>query len=370
MQKPTTILLIALLAATSAYAEMKCEAGKCGAAMETPKKILPKTPEKTKQEKTLRTQKVTVKQLFNVITTRISKKVTAPSQVNYGYIVPDESKVFDITAWYSGFVVELYANTHYQKVKKGEVLAKVYSPEVYKAKQDYLNALNFNAKRPSPSMVKSSRVKLQLLNVNEQEIKAIEETKRVDRYTDLVAPASGWIFEKNINEGSSFKSGSRLFKIVNTGTVWLEAKLYPNELEKLNTLMHFTVRTEGIDTTFKAEKSLLYPRLDPKEATATLRLLIENRNELLKPGMYATAYASSKEEARLLIPRTAVIRKNGQWYVFLATEFKGEYEPLKVELKPLDNQYFEVLDGLKEGDEVANNALFMMDSDAQINGVY
>ncbi len=64
------------------------------------------------------------------------------------------------------------------------------------------------------------------------------------------------------------------------------------------------------------------------------------------------------------------MRKNGQWYAFLATEFKGEYEPAKIELKPLDNKYFEIISGLNEGDSVVNNALFMMDSDAQINSIY
>jgi Cu(I)/Ag(I) efflux system membrane fusion protein len=256
------------------------------------------------------------------------------------------------------------------KVKKGDPLAQIYSPEVYKAKQDYLNALNFNAKRPSPAMVKGSRIKLELLNIDPREIEAIKSTKSVDRHTTLYAPADGWIFVKNINEGSAFKSSMKLFELVDISRVWAETKLYANELAKLDALEDFTVTTEGIAHAFNARKTLLYPKLDPKEATATLRLVIENRDELLKPGMYVTVHASTKTQEHLLVPRTAVIRKDGAWYAFLATEFKGEYLPVKVEVKPLDNTYFEVLNGLMEGDEVVNNALFMMDSDAQINSIY
>ena len=150
----------------------------------------------------------------------------------------------------------------------------------------------------------------------------------------------------------------------------MEVKLYQNEIEKLSLLEHFTVKPKGIQKTYKANKSLLYPMINPKEATATLRLTLDNEEALLKPGMYAKVHASAHAKSRLVIPRTAAIRKNGLWYAFLATEFKGEYEPIVIEIIPLDSQHYEILKGLKEDDTLVNNALFMMDSDAQINGIY
>ena len=158
--------------------------------------------------------------------------------------------------------------------------------------------------------------------------------------------------------------------ITDLSQVWLEAKLFQNELALLDTLENFEVHIQGIDKTFQAKKSLLYPMLDPKVATATLRLNIDNPNEVLKPGMYAKVHSSASLESKLVIPRTAAMRKNGTWYAFLSTEFKGEYEPIEIEVNPLDNKHFEVTKGLMEGDTLVNNALFMMDSDAQINGVY
>ena len=150
----------------------------------------------------------------------------------------------------------------------------------------------------------------------------------------------------------------------------MEVKLYQDDIVKLSHLDHFTVKTKGINKIFTAKKSLLYPMLDPKEATATLRLLLDNNEALLKPGMYAKSHASTQAKNHLIIPRTAAIRKNGIWYAFLATEFKGEYEPVEIEIKPLDTKHYEIIKGLHNGETVVNNALFMMDSDAQINGVY
>lgn len=365
------IIILLLTFTLSLQAEMKCEAGKCGTGKSVVKKDIPKKVINKKEHiKEVKKIKPTIEQFFNVKTVNVQRLSTAKEQINYGYIVAQDSRKVDVTAWFSGYVEKLFADTLYQRVKKGEALATVYSPEVYKAKQDYLNSINFNAKRPAPGMLKSAKVKLRLLGVSKDEIEQIKKVRQVDELTTIYAPISGWIFEKNINQGSSFNNKKKLFQIVNLEKVWIEAKLYQNELEKLNSFKDFTVKTKGINQTFKAKKSLLYPMLNPKEATATLRLELDNSKALLKPGMYAKVHASADSTSHLVIPRTAAMRKNGTWYAFLATEFKGEYEPVAIELKPLDTMHYIVIKGLKEDDTVVNNALFMMDSDAQINGIY
>ena len=362
MFKYITLFLLPILLLSQS--EMKCEAGKCATDKSSMKKVLPA------KEKAVRSQKTTIEQLFNVKTVKVQKKSSAQEQVNYGYIMAQDSLKVDVTAWYSGFVETLYADTMYKKVEKGDALAKVYSPEVYKAKQDYLNSINYNAARPAAGMLKSAKTKLTLLGVSPAEIAQVQKEGRADEFTTIYAPISGWIFEKNINQGSSFTSQKKLFQIVNLDKVWMEVKLFQNEVEKLKTLENFTVKPKGTDKTYGAKKSLLYPMIDPKEATVTLRLTLNNEQEDLKPGMYAKMHASAGKQSRLVIPRTAAMRKNGIWYAFLATEFKGEYEPIVIEIKPLDNKHYEVLKGLHDGDTLVNNALFMMDSDAQINGVY
>ena len=84
----------------------------------------------------------TVEQLFSVQTVKVKEQKSVMSQKNYGYVVADESRVYDVVQRFSGYIITLYADKIYQKVKKGERLAKVYSPEVLQAKEDYLNALH------------------------------------------------------------------------------------------------------------------------------------------------------------------------------------------------------------------------------------
>ena len=201
----------------------------------------------------------TIEQLFNVKTIKVKMLTTSIEQINYGYIVSEDSRKVDIHAWFSGYVIKLFADTLYKKVEKGDALAQVYSPEVYQSKQDYLHSLEFNAKRPSPQMLQSAKIKLRLLGVSDEEIKRIEMERKVNELTTIYAPQSGWVFEKNINQGASFNTQTKLFQIVNLEKVWVEVKLYQNEIEKLSFLEHFIVKPKGIHKTFTAKKSLLYP---------------------------------------------------------------------------------------------------------------
>ncbi|MEA2048557.1 MAG: efflux RND transporter periplasmic adaptor subunit [Campylobacterota bacterium] len=350
---------------------MKCAPGKCGMGKETMTKNIKIPQSKPTIKKLQRDQKKpTIQQLFNVTTVQVKNISMEKKQVNYGYIAAQEKHKIDVTTRYSGYVEHLFADTRYQKVNKGDILAKVYSAEVYRAKQDYLNSIKYNETRSAPEMLQSAKANLLLLGISPKEIRDIEKQRKVDAFTAVYAPISGWIFEKNINQGSSFDSRNKLFGIINLDDVWVEVKLFQDQIKDLHTLQYFSVKIKGQNTSYEATKDILYPMIDPKEATATLRLNLHNPQEIFKPGMYVKIDASTRNQNRLVIPRTATIRKNGTWYAFLATEFKGEYEPVEIDVTPLDRNHYEVIKGLHIEDTLVNNALFMMDSDAQINSLY
>lgn len=312
----------------------------------------------------------TVQQLFSVQTVKVKKEVRSQSVKNYGYVKADEARVYDVSPRFGGYVVHLQANKIYKRVKKGEALASVYSPEVFKAKEEYLNAHDYTKKRKSKGMLGSAKLKLQLLGVSEAEIKAIVSQGKASPNTTIYSPADGYVFVKNIDNGSAFKSKQKLFSIVNIDEVWVEVKLFQEQRESLKDISSYELNFKGIEHTYKTSTRLLYPELDPKEATLTLRLRVKNASNKLYPGMYASVLSLKESKEQLLLPTTAVIRKNGTYYVFMVGEFKGEYEPIEVSVKQFDLNSYVIIDGLKDGDEVVDNALFMMDSDAQINGLY
>ncbi|MBE0499357.1 MAG: efflux RND transporter periplasmic adaptor subunit [Campylobacterales bacterium] len=322
------------------------------------------------EDKTSSKRGNTVEQLFNVQTVEAKKKKMGKTEKHYGFVKADQSRVYAVAPRFDGFVVELYADTLYKKIQKGQPLALVYSPEVFRAKEEYLNTLSYVRKHPNASMLESARLKLELLGISEEEIEKVRKSGKTSANTMLYAPAEGYLFMKGIEKGSAFNAKSTLFRIVNLDEVWVEAKLFEEDRRMAMRSTKHILSFKGMEETYMATKVLLYPELDPKEATLTLRLSIENKAHKLFPGMYARVDSVLQTQEYLMLPSSAVIRKNGKHYVFVEGEYEGEYAPVQIEATPFDSNSYIVTEGLIEGERVVNNALFMMDSDAQINGLY
>jgi Cu(I)/Ag(I) efflux system membrane fusion protein len=315
-------------------------------------------------------KETTLEQLFSVQTIKVQKELSSHTKKNYGYVVADEARIYSITPRFGGFVEKIYADKTYTYVKKGTPLASVYSPEVYKAKEDYINSYNYTKKRANKGMLHSAKLKLELLGLSQKEIKELLRTKEVSKITTIYAPVSGYIFKKSITHGSAFSAKNELYKIVNLDEVWVEAKVFEDDITWLKNTDNFSISVKSSTKTYKANSKLLYPELNPKDATLTLRLRVENSKKELFPGMYANIISQDKKQNYLTLPTNAVMRKDGKYYVFVVGEYEGEYDPLEVNVKPLNAHKYIIINGLNAGDEVVANALFMMDSDAQINGLY
>lgn len=309
-------------------------------------------------------KETTVEQLFNVQTVKVQESSHAKSLKSFGFVKVDDARVYDIAPRFSGYVEKLYADSKYKYVKKGSALAKVYSPEVLKAKDEYVNSVKYSKNK---SMIYSSKKKLELLKIPRSEINAKIKNKTL---TTLTSPIDGYVFKKNINNNSAFNTKQVLFKIVNLDSVWVEVKIHQNQLQELQNINTFILTTPALTKSYKATFSGVYPLLNEKEESFTLRLEVENKNKELRPGMYISVVMHQKTDTYLTLPTTAVIRKNGVFYAFVVGEYEGEYEPLQIEVEVLNPDTYIVRNGLSAGDEVVNNALFMMDSDAQVNGLY
>ncbi len=315
-------------------------------------------------------KEATVKQLFSVQTIKVKKETISQRIKNYGFVKTDDSRKYNITPRFGGYVQKIYADKIYTRVKKGDPLLTVYSPEVLNAKDEYLNTLSYSKKYSNNSMLKSAKLKLKLLGISDKEINDIEKQNVSSINTTIYSPINGYIFVKNIDKGSAFNAKQMLFQVVDLDKVWVEVQLFEEERAILQSVKSYEVTFNGLEKTYTTNKKYLYPQLNPKIATLTLRLTLDNYDHELFPGMYSTVISLKNEEEHLILPATAVIRKDGKHYVFIHGEYEGEYEPIEVKVKVLNPKKYAIISGLNAGDEVVNNALFMMDSDAQINSLY
>ncbi|DAB30967.1 MAG TPA: cation transporter [Sulfurimonas sp. UBA12504] len=315
-------------------------------------------------------KEVSVQQLFSVKRVKVEQISDAKSIKAYGFVKEDESRIYEVTPRFGGFVERLYADKIYTKVKKGQALVKVYSPEVLKAKEEYRNTLNYTKIRQNDAMLESAKMRLELLDISYSEIQDAATSPLASRFTTLLSPIDGYIFKKTLNNKAAFNAKNKLFEIVNLDKVWVELKVHQDQLEFLSQATRFKLTTPSYKEVFEAKKSDLYPQLDQKEESFTLRLEVENKNHLLRPGMYMSVQIQSDIRGYLTLPTSAVIRKNAKYFVFGIGEYEGEYVPKNVEVEVLNAETYIIKSGVREGEEVVNNALFMMDSDAQINGLY
>jgi membrane fusion protein, copper/silver efflux system len=311
-----------------------------------------------------------VTQLFNVQTVKVKEINASQTLSSYGYIRIDQSHVYIVAPRFGGYVQQLYAQKIYQKVTKGELLATVYSPKVLQAKENYQNILRYAATLHNPTLVRSAKTNLRLLGVAQKRIAAITKDSPLCAYTNIYAPQSGYLFIKNISNGSAFRAGEQLFKIVGLQKVWVEVAIAQDMLGKLPAIQHFSFTTPAYDKRFSAIKKELYPTLAKNSAKFTLRLEAKNPQSTLLPGMYVNVHMQATDKTYLTLPSTAVILKNGKYYVFLKGDFAGEWDPKQVKVKRLNSQTYIIRSGVHRGEEVVNNALFLMDSNAQINGLY
>ena len=127
MFKTITLFLLPLMLLSETA--MKCEAGKCATDKTSMTKDIPEKPETSssktsamkeasKDNKPMRSQRPTIEQLFNVKTVQVKDMTASQKQVNFGYIVAQDSRMVDVLTWYSGFVNVLYTDTLYKKCKK------------------------------------------------------------------------------------------------------------------------------------------------------------------------------------------------------------------------------------------------------------
>jgi len=306
---------------------------------------------------------VTVEQLFNVKTITVQKKVVENSKTYNGYVQIADDKMYTISLTQDGFIKNLTAPSIYDKVIKGKKLFDFYSPEVYKAQVELLSAHSF-----SSSLAENIETKLKLYDVSAKNIATIKQSNRAFKYLPFYSPYTGIVVEKKITEGSAVKRGMSVYKIADLSSVWVVAKAYESDREFIQKGDRVEVTLNGSKKVYKSTIDFIYPLVDPVNKTIDFRMTLENREGVVQPNSYATIKTIKASQKKLVLPNTAVVTKGSKHLVFVPSEYEGEYKSKTVNAKRISINQFEIISGLKEGDKVVNNALFLFDSDVVING--
>ena len=312
----------------------------------------------------LQAEIIDAKQLFNKKITKVVKEEVSINKSFYGITKIDESSLIDIVSRFDGYITKLNANKKYMTIKKGEPLYSVYSQEILSIQNELQVAKNFNQ-----NIYQSTFSRLDNLDISKSEQQKIKDGKMTSSGLVVISPINGLLMEKNINQSSAVNKGNLLLQMASLDKIWFVASVYQSDLEYIKKDKDAVINIDGINQKLNSKVDFIYPIFDEKTKTVDVRFILENKDLKLVPSMFGKVDISVQKNIMLTLPKTAVLKKANDFYVFKSLE-NGEFEPLKIEAKRISSNKYEIIDGLKENDEVINNALFLLDSDAVTNALY
>ncbi len=281
----------------------------------------------------------------------------------------DETALSDVTTKFKGWIEKLYVDSTGKQVHKGEPLFEIYSPDLYSAQTEFLIELNQTPGSVGAEALKaSSLTKLKFFDISDEQIAELEKTRRATKTLRVNAPRDGIVLEKMAIEGQMVDAGMKLYRLADLAIVWVQAQVYEQDLPYVELGQEATVSLSYLpDRKFRGRVTYVYPTLDEKTRTARVRMEFHNPGYFLKPGMFATVELTAElEPSTLLVPDMAVLRSGERNTVFVALE-GGKFDPRVVTLGPRsENNMYQVLSGVNEGERVVTSGQFMFDSESQL----
>lgn len=312
-------------------------------------------------------------QRIGVKTARAERKPLVTSIRAVGHVVAEETTLEDVALKVRGWVGRVVVDAVGDPVQKGGVLFTVYSPELYAAQEEYLQALRSQerareteAPERADYLVHSASNRLLLWDIAPVDLERLGRTRQPLEHLPIRSPVGGYVVEKNLVEGSSFEPGQRLYRIAPLARVWIEAQVYESELSLVSEGQAATVTLPYLpDRRFEATVAYVYPTLDPATRTARLRLEVPNPDLALRPDMYANVRIHAQRGERLLVPQSGVLYAGERSFVFLALG-EGRFRPQPVQVGIRSGEEVEILSGLEPGQVIVSSATFLIASESRL----
>ncbi|WP_323591907.1 efflux RND transporter periplasmic adaptor subunit [Aliarcobacter butzleri] len=304
------------------------------------------------------------KQLFNKKITKVKKEEILLSKSFYGITKIDESSTFDIVSRFDGYITNLNANKSYMTIKKGEPLYSIYSSDILSIQNELQISKELNQ-----NIYQSTLLKLDNLDIPKESQEKIKSGKLNNNGLVVTSPTNGILLQKNINNKSSVSKGTTLLQIASLDKIWFTASVYQEDLAFIKKDKQATIYIDGLNTSFNTKVDFIYPIFDDKSKTVDVRFILDNKELNLLPSMFGKVDIIDKQKELLTLPKTAVLKKSDSFYVFKYVS-NDEFKPVKIEAKRINSNKYEIISGLNENDEVIDNALFLLDSDALTNSLY
>ncbi|MBI2925151.1 MAG: efflux RND transporter periplasmic adaptor subunit [Verrucomicrobia bacterium] len=316
------------------------------------------------------------RQLIGLTLSKVEKRNLTRTVRTTALVEHDETRYAKIAPRFAGWVRKLHVNFTGAPVEKGGPLFTVYSPELFSTENEYLIAwrgvqqlradTSASQKDSAKALLESARLRLALFEIGDEEIRALEQRGAASAELPFRAPFSGHVIVKNAIEGKAFMAGETLYEIADLSHLWLRAFVYESELPLISVGQDAVLNFPYLENrSFPTQVTFIYPHIEAQTRRGEIRLELDNPGHLLRPDMWANVEIDLKVGEKLTVPASAVI-DTGQRYVAFVEGPDEHLEPREVKFGAKTDDYYEVVSGLKEGEQVVTRALFLVDSESQL----
>jgi membrane fusion protein, copper/silver efflux system len=284
-----------------------------------------------------------------------------------GRIEADERSLRKVTVRAAGWVEVLNVRAEGDPVRQGELLAEVYSPALDAAQHEFLLALDST----QSTLIDAARDKLRGLGFADADVARLERDRRATRRLGIRSPMHGYVMTLSTREGAAITPDVPLFELVGHDPLWILVNLPESQSTLIAIGSAVEVHAAAYPgRTFKGSVDYLYPELDMSTRTRRARIVLDNPDDALHPGMFVDVALSVRSQGIvLMVPSEAVIRTGHRDVVIVAAE-QGMYRPVHVVVGAERDGRTVITSGLDEGDLVVTSGQFLIDSEASLRGAY
>lgn len=281
-----------------------------------------------------------------------------------GLVQLDERRISVVATRSDAFVNEVANVTTGDRVTRGQVLLRLYSPDIAAAGAQFLTDLNSSGR---DSTVGGARQRLENLGLPPEAIAEIERTRKVPLSMAWRAPRDGVVLERNVVDGMKAAPGDVLFRLADISTIWVLADVPEFDLGAVGIGAPVTIRVRSLPgRNFEGRVSLIYPQVGETTRATRVRIELANPGGVLLPNMYAEVEIGTGVAAPVVaVPDDAVI-DTGTRQVVILDRGEGRFEPRAVKIGLRGEGFTEIREGIAEGDRVVIAANFLIDAESNL----
>ena len=315
-------------------------------------------------------------QLIGVRTATVERQSLVRTVRTTGQLTSDETKLAHIHVKVNGYIDKGYVDYIGQLVKKGQPLFTLYSPDLVATEEEYLIAKRGakemgssqfpDVAQGSQSLLRSTRERLKLWDITDEQIKKLDETGEVTKTLTFYSPVSGFVTDRKAFPQTAVTPDMDLYAISDLSTIWVNADVFEYEVPFVK-----VGQTADMELSYYAGKTYtgkityIYPTVDPISHTVKARIEFANPNFDLKPQMFANVQLKINYGKQIVVPQEAIMDSGDKQYVFVVHN-GGVFEPRVIQMGAKLEGNVVVLSGLNAGETIVTSGNFLIDSESRL----